>query len=135
MLGRQRRGPVVHDLANAGQQVLAGLRQRTADHDHRRVEQVHAGRQDGSDHPTGLPDLLQRWQKRDAEAGRARSEQSFLVPKAEIASNDYDLSISRYKQVVHAQVQYDPPQKILAELKALEAEIMQGVEELEGMLQ
>ena len=81
-----------------------------------------------------LPDLLQRWQQRDAEADRARTEQSFLVPKAEIAGNDYDLSINRYKQVVHAQVQYDPPQKILAELKALEAEIVRGVEELEGML-
>lgn len=82
-----------------------------------------------------LPDVLKRWQHRDAEAKRDRTEQSFLVPKAEIAGNDYDLSISRYKQVKHAQVHYDPPQKILAELKALEVEIMRGVEELEGMLQ
>jgi type I restriction enzyme M protein len=82
-----------------------------------------------------LPDVLQRWQHRDAEAGRARTEQSFLVPKAEIAGNDYDLSINRYKQVVHTHVLHDPPQKILAELKALEVEIMRGMEELEGMLQ
>ena len=82
-----------------------------------------------------LADILRRWQHRGAEAKRARTEQSFLVPKAEIASNDYDLSINRYKQVVHAQVQYDTPQKILAELKALEVEIMRGMEELEEMLQ
>lgn len=82
-----------------------------------------------------LPDILKRWQHRNAEAKRARTEQSFLVPKAEIVGNDYDLSINRYKQVVHAQVQYDPPQTILAELKALEAEIMRGIEELDGMLQ
>ena len=82
-----------------------------------------------------LPDILQRWGNRDAEGGLARTEQSFLVPRAEIAGNDYDLSINRYKQVVHAAVEYDPPQKILAELKALEAEILRGVEELEGMLQ
>jgi type I restriction enzyme M protein len=81
-----------------------------------------------------FPDILRRWQHRNAEAKRARTEQSFLVPKAEIAGNDYDLSINRYKQMVHAQVHYDPPQKILAELKALEAEIMRGVKELEGML-
>ncbi len=82
-----------------------------------------------------LPDILTRWQHRDAEATRARREQSFLVPKGEIAINDYDLSINRYKQVVHAQVQYDPPQEILAELKRLEGEIMHGLEELEGMIQ
>lgn len=69
-----------------------------------------------------------------SEADRPRTAQSFLVPKAEIVGNDYDLSINRYKQVVHEAVQYDPPLKILAELKALEEEILSGVEELEGML-
>jgi type I restriction enzyme M protein len=68
------------------------------------------------------------------EAARARTEQSFLVPKSEIAANDYDLSINRYKQVVYEEVKHEPPQKILAELKALEAEILKGMEELEGML-
>lgn len=82
-----------------------------------------------------LPDVLGRWQHRDREVGRARTEQSFLVPKAEIAGNDYDLSISRYKQLIHAEVNYDPPQKILVELKGLEVEILRGIEELEGMLQ
>ncbi|WP_396617306.1 N-6 DNA methylase [Lysobacter soli] len=82
-----------------------------------------------------LPDVLKRWQHRTKEAGRARTEQSFLVPKAEIVGNDYDLSINRYKQVVHKAVQHDPPQKIFAELKALEAQIARGMEELEGMLQ
>lgn len=68
------------------------------------------------------------------ETQRPRTDQSFLVPKSEIAANDYDLSINRYKQVVYEQVQHDPPQKILAELKVLEAEIMKGMKELEGML-
>ena len=82
-----------------------------------------------------LPDILQRWKNRGQEVGRARTEKSFLVPKAEIVEEDYDLSISRYKQVVHEVVGHDPPQKILTELKVLEAEIMRGVVELEGMLQ
>ena len=56
-----------------------------------------------------LADILERWQKRDAEAGRARTEQSFLVPKVEIADNDYDLSINRYKEVAYEAVEYDPP--------------------------
>jgi type I restriction enzyme M protein len=88
----------------------------------------------GKHEHNNLPDILQRWQQRGKETGRGRTEQSFLVSKAEIAGNDYDLSINRYKKVVHAAVQHDSPQKILAELKALEAEIVRGMEELEGML-
>lgn len=81
-----------------------------------------------------LPDILARWQKRDAEAGRARTGQSFLVPKAEIADNDYDLSINRYKEVVYEPVEYDPPSVILERLAKLENEIAGGRRELEGML-
>ena len=89
----------------------------------------------GAKHETNnLPDILTRWQQRSAETDRTRSEQSFLVPKAEIAGNDYDLSINRYKQIVYAEVQHESPKNILAELKALEAEILKGMEELEGML-
>ena len=90
---------------------------------------------DASKHESNnLPDILARWRSRDAEAGRARTEQSFLVPKDEIAGNDYDLSINRFKEVVYEAVEYDPPLQILAELKDLETEIMRGMEELEGML-
>lgn len=82
-----------------------------------------------------LPDILMRWQMRDgAEKTRVRTEQSFVVPKADIVANGYDLSINRYKEVVHEAVEHEPPLKILADLKALEAEIMKGMEELEGML-
>ncbi len=82
-----------------------------------------------------LPDILTRWQQRGAaEQTRLRTDQSFVVPKAEIAINGYDLSINRYKEVVHEVVEHEPPLKILADLKQLEAEIMQGMEELEGML-
>jgi type I restriction enzyme M protein len=81
-----------------------------------------------------LPDILARWEKRGAESDRARMDQSFLVPKSEIAENDYDLSINRYKEVVYEEVEYDPPKVILARLAELEGEIAKGREELEGML-
>ena len=38
------------------------------------------------------------------EFARKRTEQSFLVPKADIAAQAYDLSINRYKEVVHDEV-------------------------------
>jgi type I restriction enzyme M protein len=83
---------------------------------------------------TDLPDILARWQNRDAEKDRARTDQSFLVPRAEIAENDYDLSINRYKEVVYEAVEYDPPRVILKRLAELDEEIAKGREELEGML-
>jgi type I restriction enzyme M protein len=81
-----------------------------------------------------LPDILARWQNRDAEAERKRTEQSFFVPKAEIAGNDYDLSINRYKEVEYEGIDYDSPQVILERLAKLEKEIVEGRKELEGLL-
>ena len=60
--------------------------------------------------------------------------QSFLVPKAEVADNDYDLSMNRYKEVEYEAVEYDAPQVILERLAVLEEEIAKGSAKLEGML-
>ena len=81
-----------------------------------------------------LPDILSRWQNRAAETERQRTDQSFLVPGAEIVGNDYDLSINRYKEVAYEAVEHDSPRVILARLARLEEEIAAGRKELEGLL-
>jgi type I restriction enzyme M protein len=82
-----------------------------------------------------LPDVLARWQQwEDSETERPRTAQSFCVPKAEIAAHGYDLSLNRYKEVVHEEVEHVPPQQILATLAELEAKIQQGMKELKEML-
>ena len=81
-----------------------------------------------------LPDILARWQNRAAETERQRTDQSFLVPGAEIVGNDYDLSINRYKEVEYEAVHHDPPRVILQRLARLEEEIVAGRKELEGLL-
>jgi type I restriction enzyme M protein len=81
-----------------------------------------------------LPDILARWQNRTAEEARQRTDRSFLVPKAEIAGNDYDLSVNRYKEVEYEVVEHEAPQEILRRLAKLEDEIAVGRKELEGML-
>jgi type I restriction enzyme M protein len=82
-----------------------------------------------------LPDCLSRWKHRkESERERERTAQSFCVPKAEIAAQGYDLSLNRYKELIHEEVEHRPPLEILAELRAIEQEILQGIEELEGML-
>lgn len=82
-----------------------------------------------------LPDALSRWAQREgSERERPRTAQSFCVPKADIAAQGYDLSLNRYKEVVHEVVEHESPLAILAKLKDLEAEIQSGMAELEGML-
>ncbi len=82
-----------------------------------------------------LPDVLTRWtQRTGTERERPRTAQSFCVPKTDIATQGYDLSLNRYKEVVHEAVEHRPPKEILAELAKLEEEIQQGMKELEAML-
>lgn len=83
---------------------------------------------------TDLPDILARWQNRKGEAERARTERSFLVPKSEIAGNDYDLSINRYKEVKHEDITHENPKNILDRISKLENEIAVGFKELERLL-
>lgn len=68
------------------------------------------------------------------EEGRARTEQSFFVPKQEIADNGYDLSINKYKKVEYVPVEYPSTTEIMADLHELEMEITAGLAELEEML-
>jgi type I restriction enzyme M protein len=82
-----------------------------------------------------LPDVLARWALRDgAERERSRTAQSFCVPKTDIAAQGYDLSLNRYKEVVHETTEHRAPKEILADLAKLEEEIQRGMKELEGML-
>ena len=81
-----------------------------------------------------IPDIIRRFHNLEQEADRKRTEKSFLVPKQEIADNDYDLSINKYKKVDYVPVAYPPTEEILKDLHALEAEITAGLKELEGML-
>ena len=81
-----------------------------------------------------IPDIIRRFHDPEGEAGRERTEQSFFVPKAEIAENGYDLSINKYKKTEYVPVEYPPTSEILDELDRLEAEITAGLAELRGML-
>ena len=82
-----------------------------------------------------LPEVLTRWQGRTTtERDRARTEQSFCVPKADIVAQAYDLSLNRYKEIIHDDVQHRPPQEIIVSIEKLEQEITQGLSDLKAML-
>ena len=60
-----------------------------------------------------LPDILARWHERDGnERKRPRTAQSFCVPKADLATEGYDLSLNRYKEIVHADVTHRSPREV-----------------------
>jgi type I restriction enzyme M protein len=81
-----------------------------------------------------LPDVIARWQKRDAKKDTDRKGKCFSVPSSEIKATNYDLSFSRYRETVHAEVKYDAPKIILGRLKKLEADIQTDLTDLEAML-
>ncbi len=82
-----------------------------------------------------LPDALARWFRRDGEElQRSRTEQSFCVPKADIVEQGYDLSLNRYKEVVHEEVEHRAPLEIIGDLERLESEIQEGMSGLKAML-
>ena len=81
-----------------------------------------------------IPDIIARFHNLDAETDRKRTEQSFFVPKAEIAANGYDLSINKYKETEYVPVEYPSTTEILANLHELEMEITKGLAELEEMV-
>ena len=82
-----------------------------------------------------LPDLLARWTQREkSERQNPLTAQSFCVAKDDIVAKGYDLSLNRYKEVIHEEVAHRPPGDILRALGQLEAEIQQGMKELEGLL-
>ena len=81
-----------------------------------------------------IPDIIARFHNLDGEKDRARTEKSFFVPKDEIVSNEYDLSINKYKKTEYKPVEYPSTGEIFAELHAIEEEIQKGLKSLEEML-
>lgn len=93
---------------------------------------------------SNIADIISRFRTLTGENGRSNfdspeydrpcTEQSFMVPLADIESNDFDLSLNRYKEVVYEEIEYDSPKEILTRIKALQAKMATGVKELEGVL-
>ncbi|ACT13903.1 MULTISPECIES: type I restriction-modification system subunit M [Pectobacterium] len=63
-----------------------------------------------------------------------RTQSAFIVPKTNIAAENYDLSVNRYKKVVYETEQHEDPKVILKRLKELEKKILDDLDELEDML-
>ena len=76
-----------------------------------------------------IPDVIKRWHNLDAEESRSRKEQSFFVPVEDIRTNDYDLSINKYKEVEKEKVEYEEPSVVLGRIESLQSEITAAIAE------
>lgn len=81
-----------------------------------------------------IPDIIKRFKNLEGETERKRTEQSFFVTKKEIADNDYDLSINKYKEIEYVAVEYPSTEEIMVELRELEMKISEEMEALEQLL-
>ncbi|MCK0125819.1 type I restriction-modification system subunit M [Gelidibacter sp. F2691] len=81
-----------------------------------------------------IPDIIKRYKNLVNEAGRARIDQSFMVPFQEIKENDWDLSINRYKEIVYEEIEYDEPKHLIEAIEVLDNERNQSLITLKQML-
>lgn len=81
-----------------------------------------------------IPDIIARFNNLEAEADRTRNDQSFFVPKAEIAENDYDLSLNKYKKTERVKVEFEKPEVVLARVKNLQSEIDKAITKYESLI-
>lgn len=81
-----------------------------------------------------IPDIIERFKHLDKEAERKRTEKSFMVSKDEIIENDYDLSFNKYKEIEYIPVEYPPTSEIMANIREIEMEIGDAIDELEKLL-
>ncbi|HCY39924.1 MAG TPA: DNA methyltransferase [Prolixibacteraceae bacterium] len=82
-----------------------------------------------------LPDIVIKYKNsRSLSAVEGdRSGKYFFVPKAEIIENDYDLSISKYKEEVYEEVVYEKPEVIFGKLESIESNIQSELAELKEL--
>lgn len=81
-----------------------------------------------------ISDIIERFNNREKEESRERTEQSFFVHKEEIVENGYDLSINKYKKIEYVAVEYPPTEEILDEIEKLNAEIERETKALRELL-
>lgn len=81
-----------------------------------------------------IPDIVARYHNLAAETNRKRTDKSFLVPFEDIKTNDWDLSINRYKEVVYDEVVYEKPAVIIQDIKTLQEDNKKKLLILEDLL-
>ena len=63
-----------------------------------------------------LQDIVEKFKKRNPKKDTDRTQRCFVVPRQKIVDEKYDLSLSRYKEEVFEEIEYEKPEVILEKL-------------------
>jgi type I restriction enzyme M protein len=74
-----------------------------------------------------IPDIINKFKMRE------ESCQSILVPFENIRKGEYNLSISRYKTVVHDEIKYEEPEVLIEKILQLEEDISKELKQIKAM--
>ena len=77
-----------------------------------------------------IPDILKQFKNRLKNKPTDRKEKAFFVPFEEIKKNNYDLSISKYKEIEYEEVVYENPEVIKKKILGYENKIIEALENL-----
>ena len=81
-----------------------------------------------------IPDIIECFQNLEDQIDKPRTSKSFMVDKEEIAQNDYDLSINKYKEIEYEKITYDAPEVIIKRIEEMEKDFAKGMKDLKEML-
>lgn len=77
-----------------------------------------------------IPDIIDKYNNVSELELKDRKSKTFFVPFDEIKENDYDLSISKYKEIEYEEIDYEEPEVIKEKILELEEKIITGLNEL-----
>ncbi len=80
-----------------------------------------------------IPDIISKFKSREKDNPTDRKEKCFFVPIEEIIENDYDLSISKYREIEYEEVKYEKPTVIKGKILDLEKKIIETLKELDNI--
>lgn len=78
-----------------------------------------------------IKDILEKFKNREKENPTDRKKKHFFVPIKEIKDKDWDLSISKYREIEYEEIKYEKPEVLKKQILKLEEEIISGLKELE----
>jgi type I restriction enzyme M protein len=77
-----------------------------------------------------IPDIITKFKQRETEKFEDRKANCFFVDFEEIKANNYDLSVSNYKETEYEQIEYEDPTEIKKKILELEEKIIHTLKEL-----
>lgn len=77
-----------------------------------------------------IPDIIEKFKNRNNEKNYDRKKKYFFIPIKEIKENNYDLSISKYRETEYKEVKYEKPEVIKKKILDLENKIIETLNQM-----